>query len=173
MKLHQAIDAPSAVESAVGMQVRHRALRKDIAPFLAQASLRSIAVIPVIYSLIVPLVLLDLWITLYQRICFPVYGIAQVKRSKHLVLDRQKLAYLNAIEAFNCRYCSYGNGVLSYAREIAGLTEEYWCPIKHAIPIPDPHERYPEFVDYDDAEGYRAHIDRSRAKSSRRRPSPS
>lgn len=157
--------APAVTETQAEMQVRHRALRKDIGPFLAQASLRSIAVIPVIYSVIVPLLLLDVWITLYQRICFPVYGIAQVNRSKHLVLDRRKLAYLNPIEAFNCHYCSYGNGVLSYAREIAALTEEYWCPIKHAQAIPDPHGRYAGFVDYDDAEGYRAHIDKSRERA--------
>lgn len=56
--------------------------------------------------MIVPLVLLDLWVTLYQRICFPVYGIAQVRRSRHLVFDRRKLAYLNALEAFNCLYAA-------------------------------------------------------------------
>ncbi|CAN5660095.1 hypothetical protein BH11PSE6_BH11PSE6_16860 [soil metagenome] len=120
--------------------------------------------IPIIYSMFLPLVLLDLWITLHQWTCFPVYGIAQVKRLKRVVFDRQKLAYLNPIEAFNCRYCSYGNGVISYAREIAGLAEEYWCPIKHATQIPDPHDRYATFVEHDDAASYRTRIEQPRRR---------
>ena len=32
---------------------------------------------PVIYSLIFPLLLLDMFVTVYQAICFPGYGIAK------------------------------------------------------------------------------------------------
>ena len=35
-------------------------------------------VAPVIYSLIVPIVILDIWISLYQLICFPIFGISRV-----------------------------------------------------------------------------------------------
>ena len=83
----------AAIAMPTERDLHHRSLRKDLGPFLADASPSTIAIIPIIYSLIVPIALLDLWVTLYQRLCFPVYGIAQVKRSKHLVFDRQKLGY--------------------------------------------------------------------------------
>jgi len=75
---------------------------------------------------------LDFVCALYQFVCFPVYGIKRVKRSKHiLILDRNKLDYLNGVEKLGCMYCGYANGVLLYLKEIAGLTEKYWCGIKH------------------------------------------
>ena len=79
------------------------------------------------------MLLLDLACELYQAVCFPVYGIAKVKRSEYiLILDRTKLAYLNPLEKLACMYCGYGNGVLLYIKEIAGRTEKYWCGIMHA-----------------------------------------
>src|SRR5208283_4581531 len=60
--------------------------------------------------------------SLYQPACFPVYGVAAVRRGDHMVFDRGHLAYLNWLEQFNCFYCSYANGVLSYVREIAART---------------------------------------------------
>jgi hypothetical protein len=110
---------------------------------------------PVIYSLIVPLVLLDLFVTIYQAICFPVYGIPKARRRDYLVFDRSHLAYLNMLEKLNCAYCSYANGLIAYVREIAGRTEQYWCPIKHARRVIGAHPRYALFEDYGDAEGYR------------------
>ena len=113
---------------------------------------------PVIYSMVLPLLLLDLLFSLYQLICFPVYGIVKVRRSDYLIFDRNQLAYLNLVERLNCAYCSYGNGVIAYAREIAARTEQYWCPIKHARRMQGAHARYPEFVDYGDAEAYRSEL---------------
>ena len=72
--------------------------------------------------------------------------------------DRHRLAYLNGIEKLNCAYCSYANGVVSYVREVAARTEQYWCPIRHARRIPAPHSRYQLFFDYGDAERYRAEL---------------
>lgn len=103
---------------------------------------------PVIYSLIIPFALADLWVSLYQAICFPVYGIEQVRRAHYFSLDRAKLPYLNALEKLNCVYCSYVNGVIAYLREIAARTEQYWCPIKHAEARPDAHDRYGSFASY-------------------------
>ena len=87
---------------------------------------------PVIYSLIVPIVLVDLWVMAYQAICFPIYKIPKVRRRDYLVFDRHHLAYLNTIEKINCAYCSYCNGAIAFVREVASRTEVYWCPIKHA-----------------------------------------
>jgi hypothetical protein len=43
-------------------------------------------------------------------------------------------------------------------REVAGRTEQYWCPIKHAWHTPQPHWRYGEFVDFGDGEVYRQEL---------------
>ena len=104
--------------------------------------------------------MLDVWVTLYQWVCFPIYGIAQVPRRRYFVIDRHKLAYLNGIEKANCVYCGYANGVIAYVREIAARTEQYWCPIRHARAIPTPHTRYQLFFDYGDAKAYRHELPR-------------
>jgi hypothetical protein len=136
----------------------HRRVKQRLGTFLRQSSLPNALTSPLIYSIVVPIALLDLWITAYQRICFPIYGIARVRRSAYIVIDRHHLAYLNGIEKLNCVYCGYANGVLAYVREIAGRTEEYWCPIRHGKPVRAPHSHYREFVDFGDAEGYRREL---------------
>jgi len=66
------------------------------------------------------------------------------------------------IERFNCFYCSYANGVIAQAREVAARTEQYWCPIKHARRMLGSHDRYPRFLEFGDAESYRQGIERLR-----------
>lgn len=117
-----------------------------------------------IYSLIVPLLIVDAWVGIYQAICFRVYRIPRVRRADYIVFDRQHLAYLNWIEALNCAFCGYANGLIAYVREISSRTEQYWCPIKHALRVSDPHLRYYEFLEYGDAEGYRARLDEFRER---------
>lgn len=117
---------------------------------------------PIIYFGWIPFVLMDLFVTIYQSICFPIYRIPKVKRSQYMVFDRVDLPYLNLIEKFNCFYCSYGNGVAAYTREVAARTEQYWCPIKNARRMADPHDRYPQFFDYGDAETFRQGLARLR-----------
>ena len=138
-----------------GIKAQHKALKLGLIQQIRQSPLPVILVSPVIYALIVPLALLDLFVTVYQAVCFPIYGIARVPRSDFVVIDRHHLAYLNPLEKLNCIYCGYGNGVLGFAREIAARTEQYWCPIKHSRPVASPHSRYAHFVDYGDAKGYR------------------
>jgi hypothetical protein len=137
-----------------GVRAQHRAARIKLSAFLARTRLLVVLTSPLIYAMIVPLVLLDIFVTLYQVICFPVYGIARVRRSDHIVVDRQHLAYLNALQKLNCVYCGYGNGMLSYAHEVAGRTEKYWCPIKHSRRVAGTHRHYPTFADYGDAAGF-------------------
>ena len=142
----------------------HRKLRGHWFKFLWDAPLLGLAVAPVIYSLTVPLVLLDAWLWLYQSVCFPVYGIEKAVRSRYVVLDRGHLEYLNWIERFNCDYCGYANGLIAYAREISSRTEQYFCPIKHARRCAGAHARYASFLDYGDGEGYRKNWKRLRAE---------
>lgn len=93
--------------------------------------LRHTVSAPFIYMMIVPFVFLDIIIEIYHRICFPLYGLAYVKRSNYIIFDRQKLSYLPWYDKVNCTYCAYGNGILLYSAAIASETEKYWCGIKH------------------------------------------
>jgi len=133
---------------------RHRELKTALLSYIWNANLLVIITAPVIYAMIVPLLLLDLFVSVYQMICFPVYGIPKVRRADYFVFDRHHLAYLNALEKLNCAYCSYANCLIAYVREIAARTEQYWCPIKHARRVIGAHARYAAFDDYGDAEGY-------------------
>jgi hypothetical protein len=137
---------------------RHRELKTRLWRYIAGAKPLVVLTAPVIYSLIVPLVLLDIFVSLYQAVCFPAYGLEKVKRSDYLIFDRGHLAYLNALEKLNCAYCSYANGLIAYVREIAARTEAYWCPIKHAKKALGAHEKYMSFVAFGDADAYRRRI---------------
>ena len=150
------------IEFDQGITMVHRQLRVGMTKFLARSPIATLLVAPVIYSMVLPILLVDLWASLYQAICFRAYRIPRVRRADFIVIDRQRLGYLNWIEALNCVYCDYGNGAIAYVREIASRTEQYWCPIKHALKITDPHQRYYQFLEYGDADGYRARLDQFR-----------
>jgi hypothetical protein len=117
---------------------------------------------PVIYSLAVPFVVMDAWVSFYQAVCFRAWGIARVRRSRYFAIDRHKLAYLNGIEKLNCLFCSYANGLIAYVREIAARTEQYWCPIHHARRVRHPHDYYKAFAPYGDPEAYHRVLPRLR-----------
>lgn len=140
----------------------NKEMRQGVVAFLISTPIMSLLVAPVIYSLYIPLGLLDLWISLYQAVCFRAYGIPRVRRSDFIVLDRGGLPYLNFIEQFNCNYCGYANGLVAYAREVASRTEQYFCPIKHARKILGTHDRYRNFFDFGDGKRYQKELDRLR-----------
>ncbi|MCB1336054.1 MAG: hypothetical protein KDK10_00850 [Maritimibacter sp.] len=145
-------------------RARHRAARQRLFDYIRAIRLRDLATAPLIYSLILPFAALDLWVTLYQQLCFRAYGIPRVRRRDHVVIDRHHLGYLNALEKLNCAYCGYANGVIAYAREVASRTEAYWCPIKHARRWPGGHARYAEFMEFGAEENFVAGWDAARAK---------
>jgi len=131
-----------------------RRLKTGIFRYVWQSDPRNLITAPIIYSIFIPVVMLDIWLTFYQAICFPLYRVSKVRRSRYVVIDRHSLSYLNSIEKLNCIYCGYCGGVFAYAREIAARTEQYWCPIKHARNILDSHRRYAQFADFGQAEEY-------------------
>lgn len=141
-----------------GVLEAQRRLRVSVRRFVADSEFVSWLTAPVIYSLIVPLVVVDLWVSLYQAICFRAYRIQRVRRSDFILLDRRHLAYLNRVEALNCMFCSYANGLIGFVREVSSRTEQYWCPIKHAMRVNDPLHRYYQFLEYGDADGYRTRL---------------
>jgi acyl dehydratase len=141
---------------------QQRRFKKGVFRYVLTADWRHVLSVPFIYPVLLPMLLLDFFVTLYQWVCFPLYRIPRVKRSDYFVFDRTHLAYLNVLEKINCAYCSYGNGLAAYMREVVGLTEQYWCPIKHARRIWQAHPYYSGFVDYGDAQSYRDQLEQLR-----------
>jgi hypothetical protein len=144
---------------------KHRLLKARLLSYIFGARPAMILTAPAIYALIIPVVLLDLFVAVYQTVCFPVYGIPRVRRSDYLAFDREQLSYLNALEKLNCAYCAYANGVFAYVREVGSRTEQYWCPIKHARRVLGVHARYGSFVDYGDGDAYRHELEQLRAEA--------
>jgi hypothetical protein len=140
----------------------HAKLAKKLTRYLRDARFTSYLTTPMILSCIIPTLLADSWATIYQFVCFGAYGIPKVRRSDYIILDRSKLRYLNTIEKLNCAYCGYVNGAFAYVQEIAGRTEQHWCPIKHAVRLKMMHSRYQRFLDYGDAEQYRKRVEEVR-----------
>lgn len=116
---------------------------------------RHLASIPFIYSVVFPIVILDIILEIYHHVCFSLWEIPLVERDRYIKVDRHKLEYLDILQKANCVYCGYANGFLRYAAAIAARTEKYWCGIKHkeehGFEIPE-HQK--EFLDYDDAEAF-------------------
>jgi hypothetical protein len=147
------------VQFEAAVLAEHRSLKSSLGRYVLDSRFLAILTAPVIYCGVVPFFLLDLFLGVYQAICFPVYGIPIAKRADYVIFDRGGLKYLNFVERINCRYCSYGNGVLAWGREIAGRTEQHWCPIKHARRLRELHSRYAHFLEYGNAGQYREKID--------------
>lgn len=137
----------------------HRRLKTRFFRWLVTDRPQNLITGPVIYSMIVPLVILDVFVTLYQAVCFPIYRVKKVRRSDYIVLDRQQLEYLNFIEKFHCTYCGYASGLVAYVFEVVARTEQYFCPIKHARKVFGTHARYRRFLDYGEAEDYEARLE--------------
>lgn len=131
--------------------------------YLSTFPLLAVLTIPFIWAMMIPALMVDIFVTIYQMICFPIYKIPKVKRKEYVVMDRYNLFYLGRVEKVNCWYCEYFNGVISYAREIAARTEQYWCPIKHSQALKDKHSRYDKFFDFGDYIKYREELETTRS----------
>ncbi len=121
-----------------------------------ERTLRHLLSAPFVYAVIFPLILLDMAVELYHQICFRLYKIPLVERSKYIKIDRHKLKYLSFIEKINCAYCGYANGFFHYASVIAAETEKYWCSIKHQKdPNFIPPEHHKDFLKYGDEKSFK------------------
>lgn len=149
---------------------QQKRLKENLFKYILTAHPKHLLTAPFIYAVFPAFVLLDLMVSLYHAVCFPILGIPRVKRSDHFSYDRSRLAYLNLLEILNCAYCSYGNGLVSYVREIVARTEQYWCPIKHARRIKAAHDHYPRFFEYGDGESYQKGLERLRREYGSKKP---
>jgi hypothetical protein len=150
------------IEFEKSIKQTHRKLKRSFFRWLVTDRPQNLITGPIIYSMIIPMVVTDLFITFYQYSCFPIYGIKKVCRGDYIVFDRQNLHYLNFIEKFHCSYCAYGSGMIAYISEIVARTEQYFCPIKHARKILGTHARYARFLDFGEAENYEAKLEEYR-----------
>jgi hypothetical protein len=136
--------------------------REGLVRYLATTPILHLLSAPVIWSVLIPAMILDGFVSLYQWVCFPIYKITKVKRSDYIIIDRHRLGYLNAIEKLNCLYCSYFNGLMGYVSEVAARTEQYWCPIRHASRMKSIHSRYQKFFEYGDSTRFRQDFEKLR-----------
>ncbi len=152
------------VRFETGVRSLHRGQRKGLFAYVRNAPIAYVLTAPFTYGLFLPLLAMDVAVNVFQQICFRNYGINIARRRDYLAFDRQLLGYLNAIEKLNCVYCSYANGLISFAREVAARTEQFWCPIKHARRTRDEHGRMEEFFNYGDVTTYGTDLLKIRAK---------
>jgi hypothetical protein len=150
------------VEFEKSVTQAHKQVKVGVIKWLGNRPINLLTA-PIIYGMVLPMLLLDACISLYQIICFPVYKISKVKRGDYMIFDRHHLSYLNIVEKSHCIYCSYANGLLAYATEIIARTEQYFCPIKHARKMMGRHARYASFAAYGDAEDYQTKLEKFRA----------
>lgn len=126
--------------------------------------------------MVIPLFILDVGISIYHHVCFRLYSIPLVQRSKYIRLDRGRLQYLPWYDKINCAYCGYGNGLLGYATEVAAQTERYWCGIKE-MPgkgFVEPKHRK-DFIPYGNKGAYEEYckLEKKAAERRARKSSPS
>ncbi len=95
-----------------GIKSLQRYQKVGLIKYLSSARLGHLFSAPIIYSLIIPFLLIDAMVFIYQHVCFRIYGIPLVRRNHYVIVDRQSLAYLNVIEKVNCVYCGYCNGII-------------------------------------------------------------
>lgn len=144
------------------LSVMYKNDKEGILKYIATAPLPFMLTIPIIWSVLLPAFILDLFVTVYQTICFPIYKITKVQRSEYIIIDRHRLGYLNAIEKLNCMYCSYVNGLMGYVSEVAGRTEQFWCPIRHSKRTLSMHRQYVNFLKYGESKEYHQKLDKLR-----------
>lgn len=109
---------------------------------------------PIIYMMILPIMLLDIFVSFYQWTCFPIYKIPKIPRKDHIIFDRQELSYLDWISKFHCTYCAYGVGVVAYVGQVIDATEKYFCPIKHHSKKPLLKDSKADYLHFEEPEGF-------------------
>ncbi len=133
----------------------NKKFKEWIFKYIFTAKVRHLLSAPFIYGMIFPALFLYIFLIIYQQTCFRLYGIPFVKRKNYIIYDRRYLDYLNIIQKANCLYCSRVNWLFSYAVEVAGRTEKYWCPIKASKNMKWWHSRQRYFADYGDPEWFK------------------
>ncbi|MCW8820704.1 MAG: hypothetical protein OQK45_00640 [Sulfurovum sp.] len=131
---------------------------KNLLIWFGEVPLLHFLAAPIIYGMIIPTILFDVILFIYQHTVFRIFKFGFIKRSNYVIFDHQYLGYLNPIEKLNCVYCSYVNGLMQYASAIAGRTEFYFCPIKHAKKVAYQHSYYDKYLVYGEEKDYQKNL---------------
>ena len=140
----------------VAAQVPERPANNALGLWALILRLRPINIItgPLIYGMLVPLVLLDLSVWVYQYVCFPVYKLPRIVRAPFNAFDRQELRYLDWVSKAHCSYCAYAMGVAAFSSAVIQATEAYFCPIKHQHKLAVVKASAVPYVEYEEPEGF-------------------
>jgi len=99
-----------------GVRKRHRAMARRAWRMLWESSFLVILTSPVIYSLIIPRSMLDLLVSVYQRICFPIYGNGVLAYGREIAARTEqywcpiKHARMSkGVHSRQCLYCDFGD----------------------------------------------------------------
>lgn len=94
-----------------------------------------------IFSMVIPVLIVDISLFFYQTVYFGLMGIPKIKRSEFVGIDRWDFTKLNIVQRISCAYCDYANGVIDYAKTVARQTELYNCAIKYSHAKKNTEER--------------------------------
>ena len=117
---------------------------------------RHLLLLPFALFFLPMLILLDLMLSCYHLLAYPLMGLEKVKKKQYFQLDRHKLAYLRRRERIYAIYTAYANGLFRFAKKLASDSEWYWCGIKHQkVPGYLPDKDQDRFMDFGDKGSYR------------------
>ncbi len=89
------IDSFEITEKAIHFKdevvIRHRTQALSVLTYLRRAKMKHIVCLPIIWSCLLPAIVMDALVSLYQMLCFLLFGVLKVKRSDHVVFDRRNL----------------------------------------------------------------------------------
>lgn len=109
----------------------------------------ALIAILVCISCIIPMVIVHIWIWMYQHVFFTVFTIPKSSFWDFFIADRRYLKRLNMIQKVGCVYCSYGNALGAWVTDVANRTEVYSCAVKHAFQKKG-QEHQKDFYEYED-----------------------
>ena len=91
----------------------------------AEAGMIRTLPVPMIWFCIIPALVMDIWATICQLVCFSTRGISQVNRRKYISSRRDKPRQGGIFRTWTDACFGYVNGAISYAREVAGRAEQH------------------------------------------------
>lgn len=139
---------------SLGAKNKQRAQKMNVWIYALTPDIKHLISMPFIYWMIFPAIILDIFLYFYQWAALLFYWIPRAERKDYFIYDRRFLVYLNIIQKFNCLYCSYVNWLFAFAVEVGSRTEQYWCPIKHAVNSDSEHKYFKYYSDYWDPEWF-------------------
>jgi hypothetical protein len=118
-----------------------RSFSMPLARYLQHSLIMGVLSTLFLYVCFLVFLVLDILVSAYQAVCFPIYEIPKVHRMDYFRFGPSKPFSCNRLERLKSRWCSYTNGLIAYVAEIAARTEDHWCPVDPFHKVPSPHSR--------------------------------